>query len=169
MRRVCVTAMFGLGMLLMGAGESQAGCCLFGWLFPCCQPQTCCYAPPPCCPTACGTTSCGYAPAPCSSCGSCGACATGCCGTGCAGGDCGVTYEAAPSSAMYAPAPALFPRLAGRGFFQPAIVTSPRYPVQTTSRVIEPAAAYEVRVRPAEKERRETTNNSSWEPVGVVR
>ena len=170
MRRFCVMAVFGLGLMVLTAAESQAGGCLFGWLFHHGGSQACCYAPPvcpsPCAPSPCGQTTCGYAPAPCSSCSPCGISAGG---SGCATGNCGVTYEHAPTEAVYYSRPTLFPMFAAPMFSRPVVVTSPRYTEQTTSLTLEPRVVSESRTKRADDKRRPATTSRQWEPVGLLR
>ena len=189
MRRSWVMAVCALGLLVLGAAESQAGCCLFGGLFhsSCYAPQSCCYAPPACCPSPCYSNTCGYSSvsnyAPqaccpsacgydCSGCSSCGSscygggCATGCYGGGCATGNCGVGYQPAPTAAVYAPAPAFQAQFVSPIVRQPVVLTTPRYTTQTISFTPEPVAA---QTKPANVERRQSTTSSQWEPVSVIR
>ncbi len=175
MRRFCLMAVFGWGLIVTTAAESQAG---LGWLFHHGGSQACCYAPPPCCPSPCGPTTCGYAPAPCSTCSPCsscspcgssacgsGACGSGACGSGCATGNCGVTYGPAPTETVYYAPPSLFPMFARPMYSRPVVVTAPRHTVQTTSRAIQPVVAFDAPAQRVEDDRRRVTTSSQWEPV----
>lgn len=183
MRRFSMMAVCGLGLLVGSAGESQAFCCLFGGLFHSSYYPSygCCYSPPACCPSPCYSNTCGYvstsyyAPSACcptsccptsccpTSCGyGCATCPTGCCGSSCAGGNCGVTSVAVPTAAILTPVRPQPMQVMTPTVLQPVSVTPPRVGIQ-------PVVTREMRHSQAELELRQSSVNSQWVPVNVVR
>lgn len=173
MRKFAMMSVCGLAMMVGSGQQSEAGC-LLGWLFPCFRPQTCCYAPPPCCPTTCGPTTCGYASG-CSSCSgigcsACSSCTDAGCSTfssygstpayssPCGPGGCSSTLVPLPTSIAY-DIPQPMP--------QSSITLDPQ-PATVARQAAEPRTAFRSRIEPVSHiptQETSSASNSGWEPI----